>query len=187
MEDGNQYCGSFDNHVDSVRLGSEMKILALDVGTTESGFCLMDEQTYFPYRFGKIANEDLIDIVKTEDYTKLAIEAFASYGMAIGQSTIKSIEWNGRFIQLAVNRDIPVFPVFRKEEKITICGSMKAKDANIRQALIDRFAKFDFKTGKGTKKNPDWFFGFSQDSWTAFAVGVTYLDRGKEWYDEECD
>ena len=168
------------NRIAPVRLGNEMKILALDVGTTESGFCLMDEQTYFPYRFGKIENEKLIDIVKTEDYGKLAIEAFASYGMAIGQSTIKSIEWNGRFIQLAVNRDIPVFPVFRKEEKINICGTMKAKDANIRQALIDRFAKHDFKNGKGTKKEPDWFYGFSKDSWAAYAVGVTFIDRGKE-------
>lgn len=132
-----------------------------------------------PLRFGKISNEELLGIVKTEDYEKLVYEAFASYGMAIGQSTIKSIEWNGRFIQCAVDRGIPVFPIFRKDEKINLCGSMKAKDANIRQALIDRFAKFDFKNGKGTKNNPDWYYGFSKDSWSANAIGVTYLDLNK--------
>ena len=159
-----------------------MNILALDVGTTESGFCLMQEQTYMPFRFGKISNEELLVIVKKEDYGKLVYEAFASYGMAIGQSTIKSIEWNGRFIQCAVDRGIPVFPIFRKDEKINLCGSMKAKDANIRQALIDRFAKHDFKNGKGTKNEPDWFFGFRADSWSAFAIGTTYLDlyKGEE-------
>lgn len=159
-----------------------MNILALDVGTTESGFCLMQEQTYMPLRFGKISNEELLGIVKTEEYGKLVYEAFASYGMAVGQSTIKSIEWNGRFIQCAVDRGIPVFPIFRKDEKINLCGSMKAKDANIRQALIDRFAKFDFKNGKGTKNNPDWYYGFSKDSWSANAIGVTYLDlyKGEE-------
>lgn len=156
-----------------------MNILALDVGTTESGYCLMDEDTYQPYSFGKISNDELLNIAKHWDYGKMAYEAFASYGMAIGQSTIKSIEWNGRFIQCAFDRDIPVFPVFRKEEKINLCGSMKAKDANIRQALIDRFAFFDFKNGKGTKLNQDFFYGFSKDAWSAFAIGTTYIDLYK--------
>lgn len=135
-----------------------------------------------PFRFGKISNEELLVIVKKEDYGKLVYEAFASYGMAIGQSTIKSIEWNGRFIQCAVDRGIPVFPIFRKDEKINLCGSMKAKDANIRQALIDRFAKHDFKNGKGTKDEPDWFFGFRADVWSSYAIGTTYLDlyKGEE-------
>ena len=178
---GDSDCGTVGYHAYPVRIGGkEMNILALDVGTTESGYCLMDEKTYQPYSFGKVANEELLKIVQTEDYGKMVYEAFASYGMAIGQSTIKSIEWNGRFIQCAINRDIPVFPVFRKEEKINICGSMKAKDTNIRQALIDRFAFFDFKNGKGTKLNQDFFDGFSKDAWSAFAIGTTYIDRGGE-------
>lgn len=156
-----------------------MIILALDVGTTESGWCFMDWETYTPYEFGKTANEEMLNIVKLGLYHKLVYEAFASYGMAIGQSTIKSIEWNGRFIQCAVDRGIPTFPIFRRDEKMNICGTMKAKDANIRQALIDRFAKFDMKNGKGTKSNQDFFYGFSKDAWSAFAIGTTYIDLYK--------
>ena len=38
--------------------------------------------------------------------------------------------------------------IYRKEEKMNICHTMRAKDSNIRQALIDRFGEV------GTKKNP---------------------------------
>lgn len=153
-----------------------MQILALDVGTTESGFCLVEVETYKPLKFGKIANEELLQIVKTEDYELLVYEKFASYGMAIGESTIKSIEWNGRYIQSALDRNINTYPVLRKDEKLCLCGTMRAKDSNIRQALIDRFAKFDFKNGKGTKKNPDWLYGFKADIYAAYAVAIVYID-----------
>lgn len=157
-----------------------MKILAIDVGTTETGFCIINKETYKPIRFGKISNEDLLDIVRNEDYDTLIYEEFQSYGMPIGVSTITSITWNGRYMQIALDRKKQVDYIYRKEEKMNLCNSMKAKDSNIRQALIDRFAKFDFKNGKGVKGNKDFFYGFSKDVWSAFAVGVTYLDKLNE-------
>ena len=161
-----------------------VRLLALDVGTVESGYCIMDCNTYKPIQFGKVKNEELLEIVRTADYQVCAYEQFKSYGMAIGDSTIESIQWNGRFIQLIADRGILYFPIMRVEEKYAICGSSKAKDSNIRQALIDRFAKFDFKNGKGTKKNPDWFYGFKADVWTSYCVAVTFLDKNKELWNE---
>lgn len=154
-----------------------VKILALDVGTEESGYCLLDNYSFKPLSFGKVKNEELLQIVKYEDYDILVYEKFACYGMAVSQTVFQSVEWNGRYIQSALDRGKDIQAVFRKDEKMTLCGTMKAKDTNIRQALIDRFAKFDFKNGKGTKTNPDFFYGFSKDMWSAYAVGITYLDR----------
>lgn len=151
-----------------------MKLLSLDVGTTESAFCIIDIDTYKPLKFGKISNEELLKIVKEEQYDEMVYEEFQSYGMPIGQTTITSITWNGRYIQSALDRNKPVFRVYRKDEKINLCGTMKAKDSNIRQALIDRFGEV------GVKSHPGFFYGFKKDIWAAFAVGVTYLDKKKE-------
>lgn len=150
-----------------------MEILSLDVGTTESAYCIMNCDNYKPLKFGKIYNEELLKIVKKEKYDILVYEEFQSYGMPIGESTIKSITWNGRYIQSALDKGIPVYPIYRREEKMNLCYSMKAKDSNIRQALIDRFGDV------GTKSNQGFFYGFKKDIWSAFAVGCTYLDKIK--------
>lgn len=157
-----------------------MILLAIDGGTKESGYCLIDTETYKPLMFGKVSNEDVLFLVKGRKYDALVYEAFACYGMAVSQTVFESVEWNGRFKQSALDREIPVYKVYRMEEKLTLCHRANCKDSNIRVALIDRFAKFDFKTGKGTKKCPDWFYGFAKDSWSAYAVGVTWIDKEKE-------
>ena len=101
---------------------------------------------------------------------KLIIEMIASYGMAVGKEVFETCVWIGRFVELARLQGIETQYIYRKEEKMNICNSMKAKDSNIRQALIDRFGVV------GTKKNPGWFYGVSKDVWAAIAVGVTYYD-----------
>lgn len=55
-----------------------------------------------------------------------------------------------------------------------LCNSMKAKDSNITQALIDLFAKDTPNKGKGTKKEPGYFYGFKKDVWQAFAVAYVF-------------
>lgn len=154
-----------------------MKILSIDPGNIESAYCVIDSKTYKPLEFNKIKNETLeVGFWNQNQYKidKLVIEMIASYGMAVGKEVFDTCVWIGRFKQIALMQDIEVEYIYRKDEKINLCHSMKAKDSNIRQALIDRFGVV------GTKKNPGWFYGFKKDIWSAYAVGVTYLDKLKE-------
>lgn len=154
-------------------------IFAIDPGNIESGYALIEMPCFKLLDFGKITNEELLKLlpIVASRSDALAIEMVASYGMAVGKSVFETCVWIGRFIQAA---EKPHTYVYRKEEKICLCGSLKAKDGNIRQALIDRYATFDFKSGKGVKKNPDTFYGVSKDAWQAIAVGVTYYENLKE-------
>ena len=157
-----------------------MKIFAIDPGNIESAYCIMDEE-YRLIEFAKLQNKEVMKILldKLCEMDRVVIERIASYGMPVGREVFDTCEWIGRFSQEA-EKSVEVEYIFRKDEKMYICGDTRAKDANIRLALIDRFAKHDFKSGKGTKKNPDYFYGVSADVWAAIAVAVSYLDMAKE-------
>ncbi len=164
-----------------------MTVFAIDPGNVNSAYAVMKERDGKDYElveFGKFPNkkcmEKMIDWAARQYPPEvIVIERVASYGMAVGREVFETCEWIGRFSQEA-EKYVPVKYIYRKDEKITICGSMKAKDSNIRQALIDRFATKDFKNGKGTKKDPDYFYGVSADCWAAIAIACSYLDMQKQ-------
>lgn len=164
-------------------------IFAIDPGNEYSAYVLLNDDLSVVKK-DKVKNEGLLGIIYTlfhlenkDDVLKpsvehVVIEMVASYGMAVGKTVFETCVWIGRFYQ-AIHEQVGIEPTFiyRKDEKMCLCGSMKAKDSNIRQALIDRFAQHDFKNGKGTKNNPDWFYGFKADIWASYAVAVTYHDN----------
>ena len=150
-------------------------ILSIDAGNVESAYCLIDKETYKPIEFGKVSNEQILMKIIELKYDNLILEMIASYGMPVGASVFETCVWIGRFIQARNCADFDY--IYRKEEKMNLCHSMKAKDSNIRQALIDRFGEV------GTKKNQGWFYGFKNDVWAAYAVGITWLDKERGTYE----
>ena len=158
-----------------------MTILALDPGNTQTGYAVLEMPEFRLIKFGKADNTSLLTLVANSDnlydVDAVAIEMVASYGMAVGREVFETCVWIGRFHQASDHPNTHY--VYRKEEKEILCGSLRAKDANIRQALIDRYARHELKNGKGTKGNPDVFYGVSKDVWAAIAVGVTYFELTK--------
>jgi hypothetical protein len=152
--------------------GRTKMILAIDPGNIESAYVVINDDLSIK-KFGKIPNEEMISIINATCFygkVKVVIEMIASYGMAVGKEVFETCVWIGRFTEMAEQEGRIAHYIYRKEEKMNLCGTMKAKDSNIIQALKDRFGD------KGTKNNPGWFYGFSKDVWQAYAVGVTYHD-----------
>lgn len=148
-------------------------VLAIDPGNVQSAYVLVNKKTLKPVRTGIIPNENLLRLLNLsleKKETDVVIEMVASYGMAVGETVFETVFWIGRFYQAAQGFN-SLHRIKRIDIKNHICHSSRAKDANIRQALIDRFGVV------GTKKNPGWFYGFKADIWAAYAVAVTFCDK----------
>jgi hypothetical protein len=161
---------------------SAVRVRAIDPGTTESAFVFINADTRRPQLIGKAPNVALRERLRTiADFPvfdlHVAIEMVASYGMAVGREVFETCVWIGRFAENAPRPD-DVELVYRLDVKKHHCHTGKnVHDANVAQALIDRFASGQPNRGKGTKANPGWFYGFKADIWQAYALAVYVADR----------
>lgn len=149
-----------------------MKIIAIDPGNTESAYVVYDGERVTDS--ATLDNEVLVNALLSDNtHDELAIEMIASYGMPVGREVFETCVWIGRFIQ-AWDRDYKI--VYRRDVKLALCGSARAKDGNVRQALIDRFggSKRD-AVGVKARKGP--LYGISGHKWSALAVAVVSSDQ----------
>jgi hypothetical protein len=151
-----------------------MNLIAIDPGTTQSAYVILHGMT--PVRHGIVANEEMLlvlgDARVSEDAEDLVIEMVACYGMAVGKEVFETCVWIGRFIEAW--RGPNITRVTRHQVKMHLCHSAKAKDGNVRQALLDMYGG---ATAVGKKASPGPLYGVHSDIWQALAVGVTYLQQ----------
>lgn len=151
-------------------------ILAIDPGTTQSAYVVYDDGALV--EFGILENHDLLDYIATElnlrdDCNKMYIEMVASYGMAVGKTVFETCVWIGRIIETwgyAFGGEWDY--IYRKDVKMHLCGQTKAKDSNIRQAIMDLYGS-ERKIAIGTKGNRGPLYGVSKDVWAALGVAIT--------------
>lgn len=141
-------------------------ILAIDPGTKDSGWCLYDGTVRAS---GVEQNEGVLILIREHWDVPIAIERFEARGMAVGEDSLATVRWAGRFQQWARNPEVVIL-VKRSAVKLHLCGSCRAKDPNVRQALIDKLGP------PGTKKQPGPTFGVTSHAWAALAVAVTALE-----------
>ena len=104
----------------------------------------------------------------------LAIEMVASYGMPVGKEVFETVRWTGRF-QQAFWKPENVNLVYRKDVKMHLCHSMRAKDPHVWQAILDLYGGKD--KAVGNKANPGPLYGVKSHARSALAVALTA--RGK--------
>jgi hypothetical protein len=147
-------------------------VLAIDPGSAQSAWCEFDGTR--PQAFGITANEVLVRALRSGGLPDVVvIEKIESYGMAVGAEVFDTVFWAGRFAEAAAR--VPVVMLPRRAVKLALCGDSRAKDANIRQALIDRFGG---PAAVGRKAEPGPLYGISRDVWSALAIAVTYTLGG---------
>jgi len=151
-----------------------MKVLAIDPGDEKSGFILFDGHR--THEKGWIDNKEVLGLFTYLDYDKVAIEMVASYGMPVGKTTFNTVLWIGRMVQECCHQDVEAELVYRKDVKMHLCHTMKAKDSNIRQALVDKYGE------KGRKSSPnpaynDGIVKMNGHMWSSLAIADYILNR----------
>lgn len=154
-----------------------MKLLAIDPGTTRTAYVTFDGHTVRSHAI--LENEEFLFRLGTwieekdfNGHTKTVVcEEIESFGMAVGREVFQTVRWTGRYEQRI--QPTTMFWLPRRAVKIHLCQSMKAKDPNIRQALIDKFGGSE---AIGSKKMPGPLYGLKSDEWAALAVAVTFWE-----------
>jgi hypothetical protein len=158
-----------------------MRILAIDPGPEVSGLVGYDSRAKHVLRvFPSFPNLELAEELPAlaPVYDALAFEMVACYGMPVGAEVFETVFWAGRFAEIFGWRSS--HKVYRKDVKLFLCNTLRASDAVVRQALLDRFAR----TGGGVvpqigiKSAPGPLYGVRKHAWSALAVAVTFAHGG---------
>lgn len=152
-----------------------MIVLAIDPGPVQSAWLVLGDHA--PRGFATWRNEELVDAIYAGKFSReietVVIEKVESYGMAVGAEVFETVFWSGRFAEAATRQLLEVQRIGRLKVKTTICHDSRAKDSNIRAALIDRFGG---STAIGKKATPGPLYGVAGDVWAALAVACTWSD-----------
>jgi hypothetical protein len=150
-------------------------ILAIDPGNTESAYVLWRDGK--PVAHATLPNDELLaNLYRWKlDRLECVIEMIGHYGtgMPAGKDVFDTCVWIGRFIEAFGEERCS--RILRPTVKAHICGSAKAKDPNVRQAIIDKFGGKEAAIGK--KATPGPLYGVSGDAWAALAVAMTWAER----------
>jgi hypothetical protein len=177
-------------------------VLAIDPGPTRSAYleCNLPDRPMIDG--GIVHNDRLIEIVRSRMNPRyLAVEMVAHYGsgMAVGADVFETVVWIGRFVEAWRVLDRRAFLVKRTAIKMHLCGRTSATDANVRQALIDRWGgdekavggkkcpvckgkgwrgrgrpECEACGGSGWQTSPGPLAKFATHLWSALAVAVTW-------------
>jgi len=151
-----------------------MNIVALDPGYTETALVVWDLEAQRINKAAMFGNEDLLILLRNNPFSnRIICEMIGHYGtgMPAGKEVFETCVLIGRAKEATIMHGGTFTTVMRQSVKAHLCGNPRAKDGNVRQALIDRLG------APGRKKEPGQTFGISGDLWSALAVAIYAQDK----------
>ncbi|XHX80927.1 MAG: hypothetical protein RBJ76_13635 [Stenomitos frigidus ULC029] len=160
------------------------KILAIDPGSTLSGFVVWDGKTILAKsdgtkeNKGKTTNGLLLSLLRSKDgfpgVTDVVIEGITLYQRA-DMGLRDTIIWSGRFAEAWHFQSSKETAFINRADVKTyflkgLSGTDK-NDATMKMALIDRFG------APGTKDQQGVTFNLKYDQWQAFGLAAMYYDQ----------
>lgn len=163
-------------------------LLAIDPGPEQSAWLVMGPDGGIRAA-AKWDNTELLDTIRggylddgrlvdpphgglSPDVGLIVIEQVASYGMPVGAEVFETVYWSGRFAEAA--HPLPVERLTRLRVKLALCHDSRARDANVRAALIDRYGGKERAIGRKAAAGP--LYGISGDVWSALALAVAWQE-----------
>jgi len=155
-----------------------MKLLAIDSGNIQSAYIIFDTFENRVVKKNLLQNEEFLLKLKDLQFDEVAIEKIVSLGMPIGNTTIDTIFFNGRLHEFFLNNFF-LKPNWytRMDIRMHLCLTTRAKDGNVRAALINRFGE------PSTKKLSHNIYNELEDKiyfgthfWSCLAVAMYHLE-----------
>jgi hypothetical protein len=156
-----------------------MTIYALDPGPERSHLVVLHENGH-PVESMSLFNAHMLAFLTAtppDANSVLVIEQVAGMGMPVGAEVFETVFWSGRLAQGWEARGGTWTRLPRRAVKLAMCGSIRATDATIRQALVDRYGPGK-EAAVGRKAAPGPLYGIKADLWQALALAVTYQQAG---------
>ena len=150
-------------------------VIGLDPGPVKSALVTYDPGIKAVCDHITATNADVIAWLRWQYHAValdcLVVEQIAAMGMAVGGEVFETCVWSGRFIEAWDSRGRTWHRLKRTPIKLHLCGTAKAKDPNVRRALMERFG------GDCSVKKDGPLYGVKGDEWSALAVAVVWADQ----------
>lgn len=169
------------------------RILALDPGSSHTGWALVDDESGMVLEHGRHPNETLLawyrDALVNDEETLdrgdlVVLEFMSPRGMLTSEHEFDALWWAGRLTE-ALERTglVRIERVSRQEVKFVLLGKhgVPKADAAVRAILIDRYASGGGKEAAiGVKAHPGPLYGIKADEWAALAVACAWRDDARD-------
>jgi hypothetical protein len=155
-----------------------MRVLSIDAGNIQSAYIIFCNIEKRVVQKNILPNNEFLNEILHSCFDEVAIEKIISMGMPVGDTTFQTVFQNGRIYQAIYDKFGIVANLYsRLDIKVHLCYTTRAKDPNVRMALVNRFGE------PSTKKNPHNIYNeltdkiyFGTHFWSCLAVAMYHIE-----------